>query len=110
MKGSRPSRHSLRMRPFRFAVILIAACLWADETSDRLFLVLYGTGVRGADVSVRMGSADVPVLYAGPQGQYPGLDQINTAELPRSLAGAGQVNVILKCDGVAANMVAIAFQ
>jgi endoglucanase len=78
--------------------------------SDRLFLALYGTGVGGAAVSLRIGSLAVPVLYAGPQSQYPGLDQISTAELPRSLAGAGQVDVVLKCDGVAANTVAIAFQ
>jgi uncharacterized protein (TIGR03437 family) len=78
--------------------------------SDRLFLALYGTAVRGTDVWLRIGSLDVPVLYAGPQSQYPGLDQISSAELPRSLAGAGQVNVVLQCDGVAANTVAIVFR
>jgi uncharacterized protein (TIGR03437 family) len=76
---------------------------------DRLFLALYGTGVRGANASVNIAGVDLPVQYAGPQSQYPGLDQVNV-ELPPSLAGAGQVNVTVTIDGVAANAVAIVFQ
>jgi endoglucanase len=76
---------------------------------DRLFLALYGTGVRGASISLRIGAVDMPGVDARPQGQSPGLDQV-TVELPRSFAGAGQVDVTLKCDGVAANTVVIAFQ
>jgi len=78
--------------------------------SDRLFLALYGTAIRGAVVTLRIGALDIPVLYAGPQSQYPGLDQVSTAELPRSLGGAGSVDVLLSCDGVAANTAAIVFQ
>ena len=79
-------------------------------SGDRLFLALYGTGVRCSAVTLQVGPASVPVLYAGPQGQYPGLDQINAGELPHTLAGAGQVDVILQCDGVRANTVAVVFQ
>jgi endoglucanase len=79
-------------------------------STDRLFLVLYATAIHGAAISLRIGSLDVPLLYAGPQLQYPGLDQINSAELPRSLAGAGQLAVILTCDGIPANTIAILFQ
>ena len=79
------------------------------EATDRLFLALYGTGVRGSNTTVRIGGADLPVQYSGPQNQYPGLDQVN-AELPRSLAGAGQVTVAVALDGVAANTVTIVFQ
>ena len=78
-------------------------------TTDRVFLVLYGTGIRGANTALRIGSVDVPVAYAGPQGLYPGLDQVNV-ELSRSFAGSGQVNVTLTSGGVAANSVTIAFQ
>jgi endoglucanase len=76
---------------------------------DRLFLALYGTGVRGASASVNIAGVELPVQYAGPQAQYPGLDQVNV-ELPPSLAGAGQVNVTVTIDGVAANTVAIVFR
>jgi uncharacterized protein (TIGR03437 family) len=38
------------------------------------------------------GSLSLPVTYAGPQKQYPGMDQINV-RLPASLAGSGTVSV-----------------
>lgn len=76
---------------------------------DRLFLALYGTGVRATSASLRIGSLDVTAQYAGPQRQYPGLDQV-VAELPRSLAGAGAVQVVLKCDGVTANAAGLSFR
>jgi uncharacterized protein (TIGR03437 family) len=47
-----------------------------------VFLTLYGTGIRNHgsspdDLLVTINSISVPVLYAGPQNQYAGLDQIN---------------------------------
>ena len=47
-------------------------------------------------------------LFAGPQNQYPGLDQVN-AELPASLAGAGEVTVSFAVSGKPTNPVTIAF-
>ncbi len=56
---------------------------------DRLYLSLYGTAFRDAtqeEISVNIVGADsVPVLFAGPQDEVQGLDQLNI-ELPRSLA------------------------
>jgi len=46
------------------------------------------------------------VAYAGPQPQFAGLDQVNLY-VPRSLAGAGEVPVILTVDGVTANVVTV---
>jgi uncharacterized protein (TIGR03437 family) len=80
-----------------------------DFGSDRLFLAIYGTGFRGANASLRIAGMDLPVQYAGPQGQYPGLDQVNV-ELPRSLAGAGPVDVTARVEGVAANTATIVFR
>ena len=77
--------------------------------SDRLFLALYGTGVRGATTSVRIAGMDFSAAYAGPQGQYPGLDQVNV-ELARSLAGAGQVDVTMHADGISSNAVILVFK
>ena len=48
----------------------------------------------------------VPVLYAGPQGQFAGVDQINVS-LPRTLAGAGLAGITLTVDGHPANPVTL---
>jgi endoglucanase len=79
------------------------------DPADRLFLALYGTGIRGSAAAIRVAGQDLPVLYAGPQYQYPGLDQANV-ELPRTLAGAGPAEVTLTLDTVPANTVAILFR
>jgi endoglucanase len=77
--------------------------------SDRLFLALYGTGVRCNSVSLSLAALQVPVQSAGAQGQFPGLDQINVG-LPRSLAGQGETGVALTCDGIRANGVTVTFR
>ncbi|MBL8169211.1 MAG: hypothetical protein JNJ50_13720, partial [Acidobacteria bacterium] len=46
------------------------------------------------------------VLYAGLQGDFVGLDQVNL-KLPRSLAGRGLVEVVLFADGYSSNAVQI---
>src|SRR5262249_2819096 len=51
--------------------------LGVDTTT---YVALYGIGIRGApggSVAVFIGGSPVPVLYAGPQPQWEGLDQIN---------------------------------
>jgi uncharacterized protein (TIGR03437 family) len=75
-----------------------------------VYLSFYGTGISGrssmANVTVTIGGVSVPALYAGPQGQFPGLDQVNVP-LPLSLHGAGVVNVTVTVDGVTSNPVQI---
>src|ERR1022692_708600 len=78
---------------------------------DSLYLLLYGTGFDGASKSgttVTVGGTSTTVLFAGPQGQFAGLDQID-AQLPSSLAGAGQVTVNVTVNQMTANAVTIAF-
>jgi uncharacterized protein (TIGR03437 family) len=48
----------------------------------------------------------VPVAYAGPQGTYAGLDQINLS-LPQSLTGKGKVDVVVTAAGKPSNPVHI---
>lgn len=76
--------------------------------SDQLFLVLYGTGLRQhsnqSAVAALIGDEQAEVLYAGPQGGFVGLDQINV-HLPRSLSGRGDVEVKLNVAGRATNIV-----
>jgi phospholipase C len=80
--------------------------------SPQPYLILYGTGIRGAapgSVSVKIGNVDAPVSYAGPQGEDAGLDQVNAA-LPSSLKGRGQLVVTVTANGQATNMAQVAFQ
>jgi uncharacterized protein (TIGR03437 family) len=74
---------------------------------------LYGTGIRNntglSSVAVTIGGIVAPVLYAGPQNQYPGLDQINV-QIPPGLAGKGEVDVVVLVNGKTANTVRVAFK
>lgn len=80
------------------------------SNSDQLFLVLYGTGFRFrsslANVTARIGGEIAPVHFAGAQGDFVGLDQINI-QIPRSLAGRGEVNLVLTVDGHQANTIKV---
>ena len=81
---------------------------------DQLYLILYGTGIRGvsspSSVGLAVGAERIPVLYAGRQGGFQGLDQVNAGPLPRSLAGKGLVDVRLTLDGNVANTVSLQFR
>jgi uncharacterized protein (TIGR03437 family) len=78
--------------------------------TDQIFLLLFGTGIRGRSsldkVVVKIGGVDAPVLYAGQQGDFVGLDQVNL-RLPRSLAGLGDAGITLTVEGKPANLVSI---
>jgi uncharacterized protein (TIGR03437 family) len=80
--------------------------------NDRAFLQLFGTGIRGRqaleDVHVQIGGMEAEVLYAGPQGSFVGLDQVNV-EIPRALAGKGEVEVMLAVGAETSNLVTVAF-
>jgi uncharacterized protein (TIGR03437 family) len=76
---------------------------------DQVYLVLFGTGIRSAaagQVSVQIQGIDVPVVYAGPQSQFSGLDQVNVL-LPRELTGTGDASVVLTAAGTDAPTVHI---
>jgi len=70
--------------------------------SDQVFLLLFGTGIRGRSglsaVTATAGGQPLAVSYAGPQPDSPGLDQVNLL-LPRSLIGLGQIEIALSMDG-----------
>jgi uncharacterized protein (TIGR03437 family) len=76
-----------------------------------VYLTLFATGLQNAQsVAVTVGGQAVPVLYAGVQGTYDGLDQVNVGPVPRSLTGTGKVNIILTADGQTANPVELAIK
>jgi hypothetical protein len=91
----------------------VAVPIDLGAASDQLYLLLFGTGLRFNSgltrASCKLGGLDVPVLYAGVQGGFAGLDQVNLGPLPRSLAGRGEVDLVLMVDGQAANTVRVAF-
>jgi mannan endo-1,4-beta-mannosidase len=80
---------------------------------DQVFLVVFGTGIRLRSllsaVTCNVGGANAEVFFAGPTPGFVGLDQANIL-IPRSLAGRGEVDVILTVEGKAANMVRIAIK
>ena len=63
---------------------------------------MYCAGQRGRGI----GGVPATVVYAEAQPRSAGLDQVNVY-VPRSLAGAGQVPVVLTADGVTANVVTV---
>lgn len=79
-------------------------------STDQVYLILFGTGIRNvsstSQVTVTVNGVAGTVTYAGAQGSYEGLDQVNVL-LPHSLAGSGTVNVVLTAAGVAANTVTV---
>jgi uncharacterized protein (TIGR03437 family) len=74
--------------------------------SDRVFLSLFGTGFRfrssESAVKVTIGGMEVPVTYANLQPTLTALDQLNVL-LTRTLAGKGEVDLVVTVDGKMAN-------
>lgn len=75
-----------------------------SEPGSKVYLVLYGTGLRHMGTAPRctVGGRAATILYAGPQGEIAGLDQVNI-ELPANLSGS--VAVVVTIDGHETNAV-----
>jgi uncharacterized protein (TIGR03437 family) len=90
----------------------VAAPMNLGSAGDTAVLTLFGTGIRfRSDVSavkVTIGGQECEVLYAGPQGEFAGLDQVNV-RLSRSLKGRDELEIMLTMEGKRANTVTIFF-
>ncbi len=77
---------------------------------EQIFLVLFGTGIRYYssmnNVKATIAGVEAEVHYAGPQGQYVGLDQVNI-RVPRSAIVGGEVDLVLSVDGMKSNPVRV---
>ncbi len=77
---------------------------------DQVFLILFGTGFRHqrdlSALKVKLGDVETEALFAGKQGGYEGLDQLNL-RIPRSLTGHGEIDVMLTADGHESNRVKV---
>ena len=73
-------------------------------------VTFFGTGLRKnsglANVHATVAGGDAPVLFAGAQPQFAGLDQLNV-QVPPSLRGRGDVSVVFNVDGQSSNTVTI---
>ncbi len=91
----------------------VAVPLDVSNANEQVYLVLFGTGWRNrssrAAVAVRIGAVAYPVDFAGAQPEYVGLDQINVLLSP-SLAGRGEVDLVVTADGRETNAVRVAFR
>ena len=90
---------------------LVALPIDLGPSSDSVYLVIYGTGLRHAQsFAVQIGGVSVPVSFGGAQGAFAGLDQVNVGPIPRSLAGQGQVEVDVSADGARTNSTYLTFR
>jgi uncharacterized protein (TIGR03437 family) len=92
----------------------VATPIDLGPTTDQVFLVLNGSGVRFRSalsaVTATIGGVAAEVTFAGPQGSLIGLDQINV-RVPRNLAGRNsEVDVVVTVNGKAANTVKVRIQ
>ncbi|MFN0111428.1 MAG: hypothetical protein ACKVZH_21400 [Blastocatellia bacterium] len=91
---------------------IVAVPISFGAATDQLALLLFGTGLRRnsglAGVMTRIGGVEVQTLFAGAQGDFVGLDQMNLL-LPRVLARRGEVDVVVTVDGRTANTVRVSF-
>ena len=75
---------------------------------DQIYLLLYGTGMRGGPATATVAGVAVPVVGPVAQGQYQGLDQINLGPLPLRI-GAGQRQIVIRQGDALANEVTVTF-
>jgi uncharacterized protein (TIGR03437 family) len=78
------------------------------DTSDALYLILYGTGIRGrsepAQVRVFVGGVAFNVDYAGAHCCFVGVDQINVRIYDTYPNPRGEVDVKIEVDGKVSNI------
>jgi len=110
--GSQSNESMLRLDPASNRLVLVPIGLGAE--SDQVFVILFGTGIRGVNslsaVSATIGGVPVMLGFAGAQTQFVGVDQLNIGPLPRNLAGRGEVDVVITVEGKVANTVKIAVE
>ncbi len=99
-----------RIRDGRTIYEPVTGPITIGPAAEQTTLILYGTGLNSASaVTATIGGAAVPVAYSGPQGTFPGLDQINIP-LPADLARRGKVDIVISGAQKPSNPVQVTFQ
>ena len=92
------------------ALSCLSSALDLGSSTDTVYVSLYGTGIRGArTVQAFVAGQPAALQYAGSQGEYQGLDQVNVV-VPETLAGMGEVSIYVVADGEVSNMTTIKIQ
>ena len=92
----------------------VATPIDLGPASDRVFLVLFGTGIRGAGgpdrLEATINGEAISIPFADAQPDFFGLDQVNLGPIPRSLIGAGEVEIRIraKANNFISNIVTVA--
>jgi uncharacterized protein (TIGR03437 family) len=75
---------------------------------DEVYLELYGTGIRNfaQPVTATLGGDAIPVVFAGKQNDFAGLDQVNV-RIPKTFAKRGELDLVLTVDGKRTNAVRV---
>ena len=98
------------LQPSSNTITSLSQPVSAGSATNPVYLVIVGSGLGSAgSATATIGGVNATVTYAGPEGTYPGVDQYNIL-IPPSLAGAGQVNVMVTAAGVPSNTVSITIQ
>lgn len=88
----------------------VARSLDLGPETDQVYLLLFGTGIRQrnsrSSAITTIGGVYAEVSFAGAQGAFVGLDQTNVL-VPRSLAGRGEVDVLLTVEAQMTNAVRV---
>ncbi len=81
--------------------------------TDRVVLILFGTGLRHLEslsqVNLKIGGMSANPSFAGAQGYFLGLDQVNVP-LPRTLIGKGEMEIDLVAGGKSANKIIVSIK
>ncbi len=89
---------------------LVAVPIDLGPDTDQVYLILFGSGIRGnsdlREVSAIYNIHGIPVVFAGAQSIFDGLDQVNVL-LPRNLPTRGEQDVELTVKGRRTNKVRI---
>ena len=84
-----------------------------NQSYDKLYLLLYGTAIRGRSeplvATATAGGVALAIEYAGAQNFFPGVDQLNIL-LAKSLQGKGEVDLAVTINGKIANLVKVNFK
>ncbi|MBA3973016.1 MAG: hypothetical protein C0504_02210 [Candidatus Solibacter sp.] len=93
---------------------MAAAPISMSDASRKVYLQLYGTGMRpaggAAGITASVGGVTVAVESAAAHGSLPGIDEIRVGPLPQSLAGSGLATVTVSAGGRDSNAVTVILQ
>ena len=93
------------------AITADSQAIAVGSAATPVYLVLFGSGLGSAgSATATIGGVNATVAYAGSSGTYPGVDRFQNILIPPTLAGKGQVDVIVTAAGLPSNTVNITLQ